>query len=182
MSRNIFLFVAFVFAASLCVAGFWFGRYIPFEKQWPLFEALRNTASIIFAVVGAWLAIIYPERLKMSFGKKTNGVDKSSSESMKLLMTPAIHSTFILAILLMIGIVAPISKQIPHLLSHVEVFRGVSFFILSFLTVWQIAIVLLTLYPGEVVQDSLDAQEDQQLLRDSRNVLRKVAQNPNEHQ
>jgi type VI protein secretion system component VasK len=180
MNRNIFLFVAFIFAAALCVAGYWFGRYIPFEKQWPLFEALRNTASIIFAVVGAWLAIIYPERLKMSFGKKTNGTDKSSSESMKLLMTPAIHSTFILAILLMIGIIAPIMKQIPQILLYVEVFRGVSFFILSVLTVWQIAIVLLTLYPGEVVQDSLDEQEDQQRLRDGRNVLRRVIKKPPE--
>lgn len=174
MSRNIFLFFAFVFSAALCIAGFWFGRYIPFEKQWPLFEALRNTASIIFAVVGAWLAIIYPERLRMSFGKRPNGKDTKSSESMKLLMTPAIHSTFILAILLMIGVAAPIAKQIPQLLPHAEFLRGVSFFVLCLLTVWQIAIVLLTLYPGEVVQDSLDAQEDQQVMQDSRNVLRNV--------
>lgn len=53
------------------------GENVSFAQQWPLFEALRNTASIIFAAVGAWLAIIYPERLKMSFGRgkvdPTNG-------------------------------------------------------------------------------------------------------------
>lgn len=179
MFRTILLILAFVFSAALCIAGYWFGRYIPFEKQWPLFEALRNTASIIFAVVGAWLAIIYPERLKMSFGKKSNDSDKSSSESMKLLMTPAIHSTFILAILLMIGVVAPIAKQIPQLLPHIEMLRGISFFILSSLTFWQIAIVLLTLYPGEMVQESLDIQEGLQNMRDSRNILRNViSKNP----
>ncbi|WP_408913341.1 hypothetical protein ACJUA3_03255 [Citrobacter freundii] len=43
------------------------GRNVAFALQWPLFEALRTTASIIFAVVGAWFAIIYPERLKKSF-------------------------------------------------------------------------------------------------------------------
>ena len=125
MRRKIFISCAVFFCAIIAVAGFWFGRFISFEKQWPLFEALRNTASIIFAVVGAWMAIIYPERLKISFGKKLDGVDKTTSESMKLLMTPAIHSTFILAILLLIGVVAPILKQISYIYKYYELFRGI---------------------------------------------------------
>lgn len=58
------LVIALVF---IILAAGYFGRHITFALQWPLFEALRTTASIIFAVVGAWFAIIYPERLKKSF-------------------------------------------------------------------------------------------------------------------
>lgn len=54
---GIFLMVVLIFSA-------YFGKNVPFSSQWPLYEALRTTASIIFAVVGAWFAIIYPERLK----------------------------------------------------------------------------------------------------------------------
>lgn len=59
--------------------GYYFGKNVPFHEQWPLYEALRTTASIIFAVVGAWLAIIYPERLKFSL--RGNGTaEQSKSE------------------------------------------------------------------------------------------------------
>jgi type VI protein secretion system component VasK len=145
-----FRIVLTVFAVGLCSAGYYYGRTIPFAQQWPLYEALRTTASIIFAVVGAWLAIIYPERLKLSFreGKKS-GV---ANGNLGLLLTPAIHSTIILVLLLLIGICAPLLKSVPELRSHVELFRGISFVTLTILTLWQITIVVMTLFPAETIQ------------------------------
>lgn len=49
--------------------AWYLGANIRFEEQWVLYEALRTTASIIFAVVGVWLAIVYPERLKSPFSQ-----------------------------------------------------------------------------------------------------------------
>lgn len=146
-----------VIGALFCGAGYYYGRGIPFIYQWPLFEALRNTASIIFAVVGAWLAIIYPERLKMSFGKL--GEVQKKYDNMGLLLTPAVHSSFILIALLLIGIVAPLLKQIPELAEHYVFLRGASFVTLTILTLWQVVIVVMTLFPAEIVKTYVDREE-----------------------
>ena len=126
-----------------------YGANIEFRDQWPLYEALRNTAAIIFAVVGAWLAIIYPERLKLSFGKA--GKNESSTKNFILLLTPAIHSTFILVIILAVGVAAPIIKNIPGALHFVGYLRQASFVLLVSLTLWQIAIVVISVVPIEML-------------------------------
>lgn len=138
-------------ACIACAAGFVLGQKVKFVQQWPLFEALRNTAAIIFAVVGAWLAIIFPERLKIPFGRAKNDSANTNGSSIGLLLTPAVHSTILLVVLLLIGITAPLMKQIPQIMAHVEIFRGISFTLLIFLTLWQSAIVVMTLFPAEMV-------------------------------
>ena len=121
-----------------------------------MYEALRTTASIIFAVVGAWLAIIYPERLKLSFGKSAS--KSPAQKNMNLLLTPAVHSTFILVILLLIGVLAPLLKVLPVLRANIELFRGVSYVCVVLLTLWQVAIVVMAIFPAEMVQ-SLASKE-----------------------
>lgn len=156
MRKIVALFLVMLSLGLVGVAG-WYGRDIPFTQQWPVFEALRTTASIIFAVVGAWLAIIYPERLKISVA---GGAKKSERHSnMKLLLTPAVHSTILLVILLLIGVLAPIAKQIQFLMNYLTWCRGVSYGMAAFLTIWQAVIVVMTVFPIEMVQTQL-AEED----------------------
>ncbi|MGU7854954.1 hypothetical protein ACV22X_19675 [Burkholderia orbicola] len=166
----IFRIIVIVFTATICVAGYYYGRHIPFEKQWPLYEALRTTASIIFAVIGAWLAIIYPERLKVSFrGNDKNG---GGNGNLGVLLTPAVHSTIILALLLLLGICAPLVKEIPAVRPHVEVARGISFVILSILTMWQVVIVFMTLFPAQIVQDQIAKESARKQIDDQYGKLR----------
>lgn len=152
--------VAIILIAGACI----FGREVAFAQQWPLYEALRNTAAIIFAVVGAWLAIIYPERLKLSFGKKAE--DSSSSANLRILLAPAVHSTIILVILLAVGIAAPLVRRIPYALAHVEFFRGLSFIILTVLTLWQIAIVIIAIVPIEFLLNQASDDDARKKLSD----------------
>lgn len=131
----------------VCVAaGYIFGQNIKFLSQWPLYEALRNTAAIIFAVVGAWLAIIYPEKLRMSL-RSAQGEAGEDSPNFRLLLTPAVSSAVILIIVLGVGVAAPLLKQIPTVLDHAEMLRGISFGLLVFLTVWQMLIVVVAILP-----------------------------------
>lgn len=141
-------------ALPIVAAGYWFGRSVPFAEQWPLFEALRTTASIIFAVVGAWLAIIYPERLRLSFRGGSGG----NGQAVKVgqLLHPAMHSTAILCVVLFVGIAAPLLKQVSALLEYRDVLRGVSYGLLASLTLWQIWTVVLTLIPADVLQTASD--------------------------
>lgn len=135
----------------LLIFGFLYGQNIQFSEQRPLFEALRSTASIIFAVIGAWAAIIYPERLKLAFHKDGKTIKSSNAKGMEMLMTPIFQSTILLVILLLIGVVAPIMKQFEFALKRIDFFRGLSYSFLVLLTLWQIFIVIRTLFPAKEI-------------------------------
>ena len=124
MIRAATLFIGKCASAGLLVLGFIYGQNIRFSEQWPLFEALRNTAAIIFAVIGAWAAIIYPERLKLAFEENGKVAKTSSSKGIEMLMAPIFHSTFLLAIILLVGILAPIVKQFEFVSKWTNLFRG----------------------------------------------------------
>ncbi|MHC9454349.1 hypothetical protein ACY0JI_20825 [Klebsiella pneumoniae] len=142
--------VAFILVTSCTVIGAgYLGRHISFSQQWPLFEALRTTASIIFAVVGAWFAIIYPERLKKSF---KGGRDDTNGSGIHRLFTPIVHSTVILVSVLIIGVFAPLLKQFDWIILHKVVFRGLSYGILVFLTLWQLLTVVYSLIGPDMIK------------------------------
>lgn len=157
MIRPVVLIPAIVLSASAVGAALHYGQAVPMAEQWPLFEALRTTASIIFAVVGAWLAIIYPERLKLSF-RGEQGKSEAAPVRMGKLLHPAIHSTAILCIVLVAGLFVPILRNIPELLPYREHLRGVSYALLVVLTLWQAWTVILTLVPADVIKSASDAE------------------------
>lgn len=168
MSGRLFKLIFFFLSAVVALVCGYFGRVIPFAEQWPLFEALRTTASIIFAVVGAWLAIIYPDRLKISF----HGNSGQSSDGIAKLFTPVVNSTVILCIILVVGFVAPILKRQDVFLPYLDWCRGFSYFLLSSLTIWQLWTVILTLIPADVVKSSAD--QDALSIATVNNVLKRT--------
>ncbi|WP_421116107.1 hypothetical protein [Stenotrophomonas sp. AS1] len=154
------LSIAFTVTIFMVGAALWFGRSIPFQQQWPLFEALRATAAIIFAVVGAWLAIVYPERLRLSFTGLSKPADPVN-DKFTTLFTPIAHSTIILGLVLLAGIAAPIAKQVPLILEYKEWARTTSFVLLVVLTLWQVWTVVLTLYPADLIKSQADKDMSQ---------------------
>lgn len=145
----------FTYVLIILLLSIYYGKNVPFIEQWPLYEALRTTASIIFAVVGAWFAIIYPERLKKSF---RGGAISDSSNGVVRLFTPIVHSTVILASVLIIGVLAPLLKQIEFIKLHKEIFRALSYAILLILTSWQLLTVLYSLIGPDMMKRSVSRQ------------------------
>lgn len=174
MLRSIFLLTISFCTIAFVWVGYSLGQKIPFVQQWPLYEALRNTAAIIFAVIGAWLAIIYPERLKISFHKNKVEKGTENSSSMGLLLMPAVHSTILLVILLLLGVAAQLLKQVPQVMAHVEIARGISFAWLVIMTCWQVAIVIMTLFPAEVVLSSSQREAAANAIVNRHGKLRKT--------
>ncbi len=145
-----------------------------------MYEALRTTASIIFAVIGAWMAIIYPERLKLSL--RSEGPGKGDATGMGKLFTPVVNSTAILCIILMIGAASPILKRIPlpldlgQLQVDVMFFRAVSYSVLISLTLWQLWTVVLTLVPASKVKAFVDHEDARRRVLDGMTRLSKPQQ------
>ena len=131
---------------------FTFGKNIPFAEQWVLYEGLRNTASIIFGVMGAWLAIVYPEVLSNIIEKRTS----SGAQNYNKLIAPLVYSTITLIWVMMLGIIVPILKQVSFFVSHSNSLRGISFSILCVLTLLQIWALILTLLPADMTKRTID--------------------------
>lgn len=157
--------LAWITSISVVGLSCWLGKEIAFEKQWPLFEALRTTASIIFAVVGAWIAIVYPERLKLSFSNE-KATNQNSQIGLSRLFSPVVNSTAILCIILIIGVTAPLVKTFQIALDYKEQLRGISYATLVALTLWQLWTVVLTLIPADVIKTMTDREDERRKLLD----------------
>ncbi|HHR0680173.1 TPA: hypothetical protein ACS1FU_002764 [Klebsiella aerogenes] len=112
------------------------------------------------------MAIIYPERLRFTF-KPDSSKTTPTPVNMGKLLHPAVNSTFILCIVLLVGVLAPLIKQIPFLLPYKEPLRGMSFSLLMVLTFWQIWTVILTLVPADMIKKKVDQENSKVAGRNS---------------
>ncbi|BBO72700.1 hypothetical protein DSCW_01170 [Desulfosarcina widdelii] len=147
------------------IGFFYYGKNIPFSEQWILYEALRNTSAIIFGVMGAWLAILYPSGLLNIFGKKENMPDTNTSKNVKKFFPPIVYSTLILSYVLMAGVIAPLLKTIPILMNYKDILRGLSYSIIGMLTLVQLWALILTLVPSYILHRKLDHHESKEAQR-----------------
>lgn len=153
----------YVTLALIIVISLLFGGNIPFKEQLPIYDGLRNTSAIIFAVMGAWISLIYPNKLSSAFSKKTYQDKSSEIEEIKRLFKPMIYSTAILMVVICMSFIVPLAKQSTLLLIHKELFRALSFSTISALSIIQLWSLILTLLPGDSIKDNLDeikARED----------------------
>lgn len=146
---------------SIALAAFFPGQEIEMSKQMPLFEGLRNTSAIIFGVMGAWLAILHPDSLKKVFGSYGGKIPDQEKNTIMLLLSPIIISTAIIAIVLILFPLVEFSKTVNSLISYKEALRGVSFSILSTLTLLQLWALILTLIPGDIIKKHIDKESTQ---------------------
>ncbi|MNT53474.1 hypothetical protein D3C72_1905610 [compost metagenome] len=133
-----------------------------------MYEGLRTTAAIIFGVIGAWLAIIYPERLKLSY--KGTSTSRPAETGVGQLFSPVVNSTLILGTILLVGVIVPVLKKY-ELPLDVEWCRGISYGLLVALTLFQLWTVLLTLVPANTIKSFVDREDEAKRVLDSLTTL-----------
>ena len=149
--RKITIILLALLLLTATAVAFTCGRRVPFAEQWPLFEALRTTSAIIFAVVGAWLAIVYPERLRLSLSPSDETSHEKIQNNIGILLSPAVNSTCVLCVVLLVGVSAPLLKRADFVSQHLAEWRGGSYALLVALTLWQVWTVILTLVPADLI-------------------------------
>ena len=154
MKKNILKFCKICILMIILGLTIIYGKGISFKEQMPIYDGLRNTSAIIFAVMGAWLAILYPHKLSKSLKKELD--DKTDRDDRNQLFTPLIYSTIILMIVIGISFIVPIAKQILILHKYKEIIRATSFSLIGILTYLQFWSLILTLLPGDSIKDELD--------------------------
>ena len=156
----------FFLIVSIGVFFFIYGKKVPFSEQWILYQALRNTSAIIFGVMGAWLALLHPSGLLNLFGKQNQkNKDHQSVDPVNKLISPIVYSTFILIYVLVVGLFAPVLKTFLFLIEHKELLRGMSYSLISMVTVLQLWTLILTLVPSSMLNRDLTNQKMKRTLR-----------------
>jgi hypothetical protein len=141
--------------ATVAFVAFHYGRNVPFDKQWPLYDGLRQTAAIIFGVVGAWVAIVYPQALgKLLDATRTDHEDQQSL--VRRLILPMIASTAILVFVLFSAPAYHIIRQIGIFKSHKETVQGASFVVVFLLTCIELWAILLALVQFDFAKRDVD--------------------------
>lgn len=128
---KLILFIIFLIVSPIL---WFFGKDIPFNNQKEIFDSLKNTASIIFAILGAWLAVIYPKDLKLIF-KIGNQQEIENTFVFKKLIWSLIMITASLVIMI---ITLPIMMLIKNIVFFQE-------YKLKLLTIFSIYLLILTL-------------------------------------
>ncbi|BBL59934.1 hypothetical protein [Methylomonas koyamae] len=148
----------YLLVACVALLAFVHGQLIEMSRQTPLFEGLRNTSSIIFGVMGAWLAILHPDSLKKVFGNDGVKIPEKEKGTIMLLLSPIIISTSIIAVVLVLFPLIELAKTIDAFHQYKEILRGGSFSLLSVLTFFQLWALILTLVPGDIVKKHIDKE------------------------
>lgn len=139
---------------------FLLGRAIPIGEQMPVFEALRETASIIFAVMGIWIAVLFPFALEKLF-KRAQASDADLKTAQRLLR-PMLYSTIVIALVLLIEIAQPILKTLSIPATAHPWIRGFSFSVLGGLAYLQLSSILFSLVPQNLLDKSISTQQQRQ--------------------
>lgn len=127
--------------------GYYFGAPIALKDQWPLYDALRNTTSIVFGIMGALIALVYPDAVKNALrgGQPAQAVDGGLGK----LITPCGHSALLLIMLVVLApVIAWVATFEPATrAADITTLQKVSFSLFCVLSYWQVVILLMVLIP-----------------------------------
>lgn len=138
--------------SAVAAAGYFLGGNISLLDSWPYFEALRTTSAIVFGVMGALLAIVFPEAIKQGFRtpKSPSGV---SADNISRITDPLAQSALLLVILVILGpVVAWGNTAFPAGSESAVTVQSAAFSLLCVLSAWQVLILVLVLRPLDLLR------------------------------
>lgn len=143
------LFIAF----GILLAAILFGDAVPVSAQRDILETLRTIASIVFGVVGAWIALVYPKALE-DLLKPDEGLVPRASDIERLLR-PLLYSTCVLAFTLCFDFIYVVMISLAIDTMYVGTIRKISLFLVTGMTILEVWALALTLGPTDAIRQEL---------------------------
>jgi len=161
MDKVIF-FLAFIIFLPII---WFFGKDVPYQDLSDVFDSLKDTAAIIFAILGAWIAVIYPKDLKAIF-HVNNSTDVEATAVFEKLISSLIIVTFTLIIMILSMPVMVLIKNIQFFQEYKLYLRQALLVYIYLLTLAQAYALLATLIPNiKMLIDLAKAKSSAAILR-----------------
>jgi hypothetical protein len=124
---------------------FMYGKNVPYSDQKDILDSLKDTASIIFAILGAWIAVIYPKELQ----KKILNMETDNNE---IIFEKLIYGLILITSVLIVMIISltfiNLIKNISYFSEHKELLRSFLLLYLYGISLVQCYALLVTLMPN----------------------------------
>lgn len=132
-------------SAVVLVAGWYFGRRVILADQLRLLDSIRGVAAIIFGVVGAWIALIYPRALEEVLSRKVEA--SAHSDQIGRLVAVVVISIGVLALSLLLEVGFALRAWVDFDVVFKDDARGIGFGIVVLLMLLEIWALVLLLTP-----------------------------------
>lgn len=153
---------------GVCVSSVLFGHSVPLEKSIELLDSLLTMSSITFGLLGALLAIGYPEKIREGLRGKGEQAQKienlEDAEAFSDIVYPLFESAFLMILVLVLRFAVPMIEA--NFSDSVTACTIVNFFI-GLLVSWQIWILFRALVPVDSIQYKASKREASNRIRKS---------------
>ena len=143
--------------------GYHFGAAIALGDLWPYIEGLRTTTAIVFGIMGALLAVVFPDVLKHGL----SGGLTSGETNLRRVLIPCASAAILLITLILLGPVFAWLKGYSATLNKdgIEVMQRCLFAIFCVLSYWQVIILQAVLFPMDTLLVNTSVANAQARLR-----------------
>ncbi len=146
-SRRLILPSCFI----LCL-GFFLGQDIPFEEGIELLNIILTSSSLIFAIIGIWLALVFPDVMNNTYKEINLSNRKREMERAERILQPLIYASMIFLtsfmLRLIIGVLKYKKEHLPFLESIEPFLQSLLFSVILLLSFFLILTLVSTLAPG----------------------------------
>lgn len=149
------------FVSALTITAFPLGFKIPMESQLAVYESLVTVSSFVFGVMGAWLALVYPETLKRVVDPSAKGKG-DMLKTLKRLLIPMGISLGVIAVSMAVRLLTLVAKYSFELHSYSEMLRGASFSVATLSSCLVLIALLYAIAPGLSIEDEFKLHVDRQ--------------------
>lgn len=154
---NILFWFAIFFGGALFFSSLLVGGNIAITDQLAVLNLLVTISSIVFGLMGVWLAVIYADSLKKIFDSELKAIEKKDSvKNFRYLSKPMIVSAFNISYALLFSFLHPLLKHLQFLADYNFLLRLSSFSILCILMLAQIWTIIYIFAPAENIKNKAE--------------------------
>ncbi len=142
-----------------------YGKHVKLSSQLEIYKILLTVASIIFAIMGAWLSLLKVEITQGIQNAKSNEDGNYYVSKARKIINPMSSSALVIIFSLIYVFIYYSITDIPTIHCYAENLRIGSFFCLTLLTLWQLLSLITVMFSGvefllNISSDNMDRKAD----------------------
>lgn len=169
------VFIILILVIFNVIISYFFGSGVDLAEQKEAIGSLQTISAVIFGVMGAWIAIVYPDSLSQILKWSNKEVDKDV-EAVKKILLPIKYATTVLLYSLMFNWLAPVFRQIILLQQNKDIALTISFFFIGCCYLSLLVALVFSFAPIDRVENRINKKKG---LRDALIKKRGMAQESN---
>lgn len=136
-----------ILSALMGYAGYYYGGFLPISSQMKLLDPLVTLSAVVFAIMGIWLAVVFPNVISGVYKESSSVAKKQLLFKAKRLLTPLLIATFVSISTIVVRIISEILLVKIHNIDQ-SIPRGLFFNYIIFSSLALIVALVLSVAPG----------------------------------